>query len=164
MQRKIMEKVAEDSSLTQTQPYFLHFVLDAFDKAGLFETFGLKYMERWKDLLSENPYTLKEVWNGFDCDFSHAWGGTPTYQLPAKIFGIRPAAYGFQTVSFEPRLPADWNEASTKIPTPLGIISSKMYRVNGEVKAEIEVPGNMKVVSKAGEKTEIVIIKKQEER
>jgi alpha-L-rhamnosidase len=164
MQRKIMEKVAEDSSLTQAQPYFLHFVLDAFDKAGLFETFGLKYMERWKDLLAENPYTLKEVWNGFDCDFSHAWGGTPTYQLPAKIFGIRPAAYGFQTVSFEPRLPADWNEASTKIPTPLGIISSKMYRVNGEVKAEIEVPGNMKVVSKAGEKTEIVIIKKQEER
>lgn len=41
MRTPIMEQVMADDSLIAAQPYFLHFVLDALDAAGLFEKYGL---------------------------------------------------------------------------------------------------------------------------
>ena len=70
----------EDKSLSQAQPYFMHFIFNALAKTNLFNKYGITQLERWNTLMLENPSGLKEVWNGFDCDYSHAWGGTPTYQ------------------------------------------------------------------------------------
>ena len=47
-------------------------------------------MKLWAPLLKECDTSLKETL--IDCinpDYSHAWGGTPAYQLPARIFGFK---------------------------------------------------------------------------
>ena len=91
IQREIMVKVMEDHDISQAQPYFMHFIFNALTKTELFEKYGLSQIGRWEQLLKENPSGLKEVWNGFDCDYSHAWGGTPTFQLPSRIIEVNPA-------------------------------------------------------------------------
>lgn len=139
-QKDLMVRVMEDASLSQAQPYFMHFVFDALAKTGLFEKYGLEQLRRWNALLRENESGLKEVWYGFDCDYSHAWGGTPTYQMPAKILGVTPAEPGFKKVKFSPCLPRGLDWAYGKVPTPDGVITVSVKRENGEVKAEYTGP------------------------
>lgn len=145
-QKELMIQVIENKSLSRAQPYFMHFVLEALAKTGLFEKYGLEQIARWKDLLEENPSGMKEVWSGFDCDYSHAWGGTPTYQLPARILGVTPAAPGFKVVLFRPCLPQELSYAHGTIPTPCGIIEVSLNRTEGEVQEEIRAPDGIRVV------------------
>ena len=47
MAAKIMEKVLKDDTLIKPQSYFMHFVLSAIDKCGLFAPYGLEQIRRW---------------------------------------------------------------------------------------------------------------------
>lgn len=141
---EIMEKVVNDTTLTQAQPYFMHFVIEAIYEANLFEKYGLQQIRRWEKLLYECRSSLKEVWFGFDCDYSHAWGGTPTYQLPSKVLGIRPLKPGFSEVEINPIL-GSLEFANGEVITPLGKIKVE-YTNNGKYyKADIEIPEKIKV-------------------
>ncbi|HHV11498.1 MAG TPA: hypothetical protein GXX75_14600 [Clostridiales bacterium] len=144
-QLNVMEKVMNDPGLSQAQPYFMHFVFEALDKVGLFEKYGLGQIERWKKLIDENASALKEVWYGFDCDYSHAWGGTPTYQLPSKILGVTPKKPGFSEINFRPCLPEKLSYAQGMIPTPYGSIEVRLERKDGSVISKIECPKEIKV-------------------
>ncbi|WP_343246974.1 alpha-L-rhamnosidase N-terminal domain-containing protein [Diplocloster hominis] len=144
-QRELMLRVLEDPSLSQAQPYFMHFVLEALGEAGMFEEYGLGQIRRWKDLLDENPDSLKEVWYGFDCDYSHAFSGIPTYQLPSKILGVTPAAPGFDEIWFSPCLPKELSFAFGCIPTPRGDIRVNLYREGNELKTKLDLPAGVKV-------------------
>ena len=90
----IMEKAVTDETLIPVQPYFMHYVFDALDRAGLFEKYGNSQLRRWKVMLDECEWSLKEIWTdgGFPCDHSHAWGGTPVYQLGARVLGVKPVS------------------------------------------------------------------------
>lgn len=136
---QIMEKVINDTSLAQVQPYFMHFVLEAVHHVGLFNQYGNRIMRRWEFLLKECESSLKEVWSGFDCDYSHAWGGTPTYQLPSKVLGVRPLLPGFEQFMVSPCL-EDLNWAKGSVPTPHGIIDISIEKRNNEILLEITVP------------------------
>lgn len=144
-QKDLMEKVMTDSHLSQAQPYFLHFVLNALHKTGLFEKYGLSIISRWGELLAENPSGLKEVFYGFDCDYSHAWGGTPTYQLPARILGVVPVSFGFREIVFEPCLPTQLSWAKGTIPTPHGKVQVSLWREDGELRADIDCPDGISI-------------------
>ena len=50
-ERELMVRVMEDPTLSQAQPYFMHFVFEALYQTGLFETYGLKQIRRWESLL-----------------------------------------------------------------------------------------------------------------
>ena len=139
-EQELMARVMEDPTLSQAQPYFMHFVFEALQQTGLFETYGLKQIRRWESLLDENPDALKEVWYGFDCDYSHAWGGTPTYQLPTRILGVVPAEPGFGKIRFQPCLPPELTYARGSIPTPKGEISVELTRFESEVKVRLDLP------------------------
>lgn len=74
----IMEKVMTDKYLTQPQPYFMHFVLQALDKVGLFGKYGIDAILKWQKLLDECDSLLKKMWNFIPgVDYSHAWSATP---------------------------------------------------------------------------------------
>ena len=119
-EREIMEKVMTDETLPQAQPYFLHFELLALEKCGLFEKYGLGVIRKWKGLLDECPSSLKERWERVnDCDYSHAWSGTPGYILPAVVLGVRPAAPGYEKVKVNPKL-CGLRFAEGEIPVPGG--------------------------------------------
>jgi alpha-L-rhamnosidase len=148
---EMMEKVLNDATLTQAQPYFMHFVMEAIYEAGLFEKYGLQQIRRWEKLLDECRSSLKEVWSGFDCDYSHAWGGTPTYQLPSKVLGIKPLKPGYAEVEINPVL-GSLEFAKGEVMTPHGKIKVEFTNNGQYYKADIEIPEKIKV--KFGQMTE----------
>ncbi len=131
----IMEKVINDGSLIAAQPYFLHFVIDALAAANLFEQYGLPQIRRWKRLTDEFSGGMKEIWEG-NCDYSHAWGATPVYQLPIKLLGLAIMEPGFQKITLRPRT-CGLEQAHIKVPTPFGIIDAEL---SGDGQHKITVP------------------------
>ncbi len=99
--RELMERVVTEESLDggktciDVQPYFMHYVLEAVNKTGLFEKHGLRLLHMWDKQVIESPKGMKEGWNEFRGDHSHAWGATPTYQLPARLLGFEMKKAGF---------------------------------------------------------------------
>ncbi len=126
----IMEKVLTEHGLTDVQPYFMHFVLDAVHQAGLFEKYGLPLIRQWKKQIDECDKGMKEMWGdfpGYGFDYSHAWGATPSYQLPSKLSGLTIIDPGFRKITLAPNL-FGLNWAEIEIPTPFGGIHLKLRK------------------------------------
>lgn len=129
-EKRIMERILTDDSLIQPQPYFMHFVMEAVWKSGLFERYGLPLLRRWEQALGEKPKTLKEGWtkvSAYGFDLSHAWAASPTYQLPTKLLGLTVVEPGFRRITLRPRL-YGLNWAEITLPTPFGDLCCKMVR------------------------------------
>ncbi len=142
----ILKRALEDETLPTPQPYFMHFVLEAIDRAGLFETCGMRQFERWNCML-EFQKGLQEGWQSgcgsYEFDYSHVWGGTPTYQLPQKILGLEILTAGWRKIRLRPRL-FGLEFARITVPTPFGMIRAELSRRDGMklcVPHEIEVDG-----------------------
>lgn len=118
---KLIEEVINNKSLIQCNPYFMHFVLDAIYKTELFDKYGLMLLRQWVKLADECEKGLKEVWDGFDCDYSHAWGGTPAYQLPARFLGFEILEPGMKKIKIRPNT-YGLDFAEIEMPTPYGKI------------------------------------------
>ncbi len=139
---KILRRVLTDKTLIQANPYFYHFIIDAVYENGLFDEFGIKLLRKWTDLVNECNKGLKEVWDGFDCDYSHAWGGTPAYQMPARFSGIEILEPGMKKIRLNPSsFGLDFAEIA--IPSPYGKI---LIRAQKDGKTQISVPEKITVV------------------
>lgn len=123
--QRIMQRVMEDETLIDFQPYFAHYVLDALWKTGLFKRYGLELLNRWKPMISTCDKGLQEGWikpgDSYSFDHSHAWGGTPAYQLPCRILGFEMREPGFERIALHPDLMGlEW--ADIALPTPRGML------------------------------------------
>ena len=102
----------------------MHFILNAVAKAGLFSEYGMKLLSKWK-YMTEFQKGLAEGWDiheGYGFDYSHVWGGTPTYQLPMRLSGLEILEPGMKTIRLSPCLYGlEW--AKISIPTPKGNIT-----------------------------------------
>lgn len=132
----LVERVINDTELYNVQPYFMHFVLEAIYKTGLFAKYGLREIHKWDDAVLQCDMGMKEAWGdfpGYRYDYSHGWGATPSYQLPSKISGLEILEPGFKSISVSPCLfGLDFAEIS--IPTPFGDI---YISLSDEIKTEI---------------------------
>lgn len=140
---RIMKSILDNEEMMIAQPYFMHYVIDAVYKAGLFEEYGLKLIRKWEKLVNECEKGLKEVWNdyeGYDVDYSHGWGGTPAYQLPCRIAGIEILEAGFKKIRIKPNL-YGLDYADIKIPTPYGVINCHITKD----KTDIDIPDGITV-------------------
>ena len=140
----IMRRVMEDETLIDFQPYFAHYVLDALWKTGLFKEYGMPLLDRWKPMIAACDKGLQEGWikpgGSYSFDHSHAWGGTPAYQLPCRLMGFEMLEPGFRKIALHPDLMGlEWAEIA--MPTPFGPLSCVM-RAGG---AEIEAPNEISV-------------------
>jgi hypothetical protein len=124
------------------QPYFSHFVFEAIDQCDLTNELSLGLLRRWTALIAEAPGSLKEVWFGFDCDYSHAWGGTPAYQLSARILGVEPLEPGFRVVSVAPAL-GNLERIEGVTPTPFGNVNVVVERMPVGVLIEVDSPAGV---------------------
>jgi len=140
-QEEIVHRIIEDKSLIQAQPYFMHFIFEALHHSNQFDRYGLDQIRRWKKLLDEHPTSWKETWNWGD--YSHAWSGTPTYQLSSKVLGVTPARPGFDVVSIRP-IVGDLKWAHGKVPTPHGSVSVSWIRDNSGFEENVSIPVNSK--------------------
>lgn len=144
-EHEIMEWVLKPENLDGIQPYFMHYVLEAVYKAGLFEKYGIELLKKWQILVENCEKGMGEVWQkheGYCTDYSHGWGATPTYQLPSKMLGLEILKPGFEKIKINPCLYGlKW--AEIKIPTPYGKLCCHM--VEGEP-VEVVVPQGIEVV------------------
>ena len=142
---QIMKSILDNEDMMIAQPYFMHYVINAVYKVGLFEEYGLKLIRKWEKLVNECDKGLKEVWNdyeGYVIDYSHAWCATPAYQLPCRISGIEILEPGFKKIRINPNL-YGLDYANIKIPTPYGVINCHITKD----KTEVDVPNKITVVS-----------------
>ena len=140
----IMEKVMTEEFPFMVQPYFMHYLLEALTVSGLFEKYGLAEIRKWQGQIEECDKGMKEGWGAFHGDYSHAWGSTPTYQLPYKMLGFEILEAGYKKIALSPTL-LGLKSAEIKIPTPFGYIECKM---NKSEKPEIKVPSEIEAVIK----------------
>lgn len=139
---EVMEKVMAEKTPFTLQPYFMHYLFEALTISGLFSKYGMTEIRRWKGIVDECEKGMKEIWDSgnFSCDYSHAWGATPTYQLPSKLLGFTMKEAGFKSISLAPNL-FDLDSAYIKMPTPYGYIECTLKK--GE-KPHISIPNGIK--------------------
>ena len=135
-----------DSDMGEVQPYFMHYVLEAIELCGLFEKRGIDILRKWISLAKECPRGLKEGWIApqadYGFDYSHAWGGTPAWQLPARLLGFKMLEPGFKKISISPRLCGlDWFDIS--MPTPKGMLRCRLEKGKP---AKLELPEGLNCV------------------
>ena len=139
--RTIMERILDDTTLTQAGYYFSFYIFEALREAGL----GERYIEQlapWQDMLALGLTTTPEKPPPSRTD-SHAWAAHPNYGLLATVLGIRPAEPGFRSVVIAPNL-GPLQRAEGKMPHPLGEIEVSLKRVGPEgVQARITLPGGL---------------------
>ena len=112
-----MEKVLAERPLN-TQPWFMHWVFQAIDHAGLFDRCGAGQLRRWK--IVPETQSFHEMWNGGD--LSHGWCSTPLVEMSARVLGVRPTSPGFKTFAVRPAL-CDLAWAKGSVPTPHGEVA-----------------------------------------
>ena len=141
---RIIRWVLEKKNLEGTQPYFMHYVLEAVYKVGLFQEYGMKLIRKWQTSVEDCEKGMHEVWysyKGYGTDYSHGWGSTPTYQLPSKILGIEILEPGFRKIRLRPDLYGlKW--VSIKVPTTFGTIEC-FYEEGGE--PQITIPKEIEI-------------------
>ncbi len=116
---KLLEKVFSDDSLIDIQPYFAHFAFMAIHECGAFEKFGWNLLERWKNMVENYPYGLRECWEAGD--YSHAWSGTPAIQMSREILGVTITTPGCSRIRIAPVV-GNLTYARGDFPTKYGIV------------------------------------------
>jgi alpha-L-rhamnosidase len=131
---EIMTKILGRADMN-CQPYFMHFVFDAMTDAGLFNSRAVKQLERWK--IVPDTLSFTEMWN--TGDLSHAWIGTPLFQMSGRILGVEPTKPGFKEFRIAPN-PCGLTWAKGVVPTPHGGIHVSWSQIDENFLIEFEVP------------------------
>ena len=132
--RQVMEKIISRTDL-HCQPYFMHFVFQALSTAGLFNEQAVAQLSKWH--IVPDTQSFLEMWN--TGDLSHAWIGTPIYQMSGQILGVNPTSPGFATFAITPH-PCDLKWARGVVPTPHGLIGVWWKKVRGGYELQFVVP------------------------
>ena len=142
----LVERIVEDDTLGQVQPYFAHFLLEAVYRNGLREKYTRRILEQWKEPVRECSKGLAEGFYkptpDYSFDHSHAWGGTPAYALPLALSGLEILEPGYRKISLKPSL-LGLEKARVEIPSPYGIILLTMEAGKEPV---IRVPEGIELV------------------
>lgn len=139
-QRKVMETVLRDSTLTQCTYYFRFYLFRAMKKAGLGDDY-LSQLGPWRHMLELGLTTWAETPEPTRSD-CHAWSAHPNFDLLATVAGIESAAPGFSRVVIAPHL-GPLRQLSATLPHPQGKIAVRYERQGTSLVADITLPGNL---------------------
>jgi hypothetical protein len=137
-EKTVLQRVMQDSTLSQATFYYRFYLNQALKKAGMAEMY-YEQLKPWRDMLdmglttfAENPEPTRS-----DC---HAWSASPNYDFLATICGIMPDKPGFTEVKIQPAMGA-LQQVSGTMPHPLGDITVNLTRTNGTgISAEVTLP------------------------
>lgn len=120
--RRLMEKVAEDTSLVRCSYPMQYYYNRAMEQAGM-GSFKQSIWKEYKLLLDKGLTTWPEdpVTARSDC---HGWSAIPIYEICHVLLGIRPAEPGFSSIVIEPKL-LELGSMSGEVWTPAGIVKAE---------------------------------------
>ena len=117
------------------QPYFMFFIFDALNRAGLTDEFAAPQMRRWK--IQSDTQSFREMWNSGD--YSHAWQCAPLYEMSARVLGVTPLAPGLKRIAIAPH-PCDLTWARGIVPTPTGVVEVSWKQGDNRFELSATVP------------------------
>lgn len=141
-QQALFQKVMENKEIAQCSYYFGFYVFEALQKTGM----GNRYLEMlspWKTMLNHGLTTFAERFEPTRSD-CHAWSANPLYFFMTTVCGIKPAEFGFKSVTIAPH-PGKLQHVKGGIPHPDGKIAIDLKK-NGEtgIKGYVNTPDNLK--------------------
>jgi hypothetical protein len=144
--RDLLERVVPSKELQDIQPYFAHYLLEALRRHGLFEKFGQPLLQRWVAVVNSCDKGLQEGWIApeptYSFDHSHAWGGTPAYQMPMALLGLEVLEPALRKLKLRPNL--YWLEHfDIAFPTVYGMVRVKKEKGRP---AQVEAPAEITVL------------------
>ena len=146
--RALMERVLQDTSLTQAGYYFKFYLFEAMREAGLGDRY-IDQLDPWQEMLALGLTTTPENPPPSRTD-SHAWAAHPSYGLLATVLGIRPAEPGFKSVAITPHL-GPLQKAEGQMPHPLGLIEVQLKRIGVDgIEARIALPDGLEGIFEWG--------------
>jgi len=120
-----------------TQPWFMHWVFQAIDHAGLFDKYGTDQMRRWNDNIAKETQSFHEMWG--KGDLSHGWCSSPLVQMSARVLGVTPISPGFKTMAIRPSV-CDLTWAKGVVTTPHGDVTVSWTWANDVVQLDVVIP------------------------
>jgi hypothetical protein len=136
-QPAIVEKVLAEKPLN-TQPWFMHWVFQAIDHAGLFDKYATQQMRRWQ--IVPETQSFHEMWHGGD--LSHGWCSTPLVQMSSRVLGVTPTSPGFKMLAIRPTL-CDLTWAKGRVPTPQGDVAVSWALGDNQLQLDVTVPAGV---------------------
>ncbi len=136
----LVERVLAEKPLN-TQPWFMHWVFQAIDHAGLFGRYGTEQMRRWK--IVPETQSFREMWG--TGDLSHGWCSTPLVQMSERVLGVKPLSPGFKSILIAPQ-PCDLSWAKGRVPTPHGDVEVSWSIHAGKFAMDVVVPAGCTAV------------------
>jgi len=133
-QAAIVEKVLAEKPMN-TQPWFMHWVFQAVDHAGLFDQYGTPQMRRWE--IVPETQSFREMWNSGD--LSHGWCSTPMVQMSQRVLGVEPTSPGFKMMAIRPHI-CDLIWAKGKVPTPHGYVEISWNWSDDKISLDVTIP------------------------
>lgn len=140
-QKRIMDKVLSDKSLSQCTYYFKFYLAEAMGKSGIGDQY-VNQLEPWKQMLDLGLTTFSEEPEPTRSD-CHAWSASPLYYFLSMVCGIKPNEPGFKSVKIEPNIgKLKWVEAT--MPHVQGDIKVSLQSENiNELKGKVILPANL---------------------
>ena len=136
-QKKAMLRALTSQELYRTTIYYSFYLFEVLLKNGYYDLFA-KRMEHWHNHLSLGCRTTLETPEPSRSD-CHAWGSHPIYHFYSSLLGIRPASFGFKTVSITPCM-GSLTEISGSMPHPKGKITVSLRRMGHSIEVAVELP------------------------
>lgn len=131
------QHLLDDPSPVRTTIYFSHYLFETYRLLGkpeaLFDRLSL-----WFDLQKGGFKTTPEQPEPSRSD-CHGWGAHPLYHYFATLMGIRPAAFGFDSVEIAP-MPGHLTHLSGELIHPRGRILVDLHFEGNQVSGRVSLP------------------------
>lgn len=138
--RALVNRILNDSSLTEASFYFRHYLNTAVNQVGEGDRY-LDMLDGWDKMLANGLTTWAEKPEPTRSD-CHAWSASPNYELFHTVLGIDSAAPGFKKVVIRPYL-GKLQKVSGSIPHPNGEIDVKLSLNQDKLQAEVKLPSGV---------------------
>ncbi|MCK5739450.1 family 78 glycoside hydrolase catalytic domain, partial [bacterium] len=129
--------------------YFAFFLLQSLFERGesdlAYDLITSHDRNSWFSMLKAGTTTCMEAWDPDlkpNTSWCHPWSSAPIPMLTHELFGLRPAAPGWKTIAFSPKVPLTLKQAELRFQTPAGALSVSFEWQGNEILYRLEIPAH----------------------